>query len=169
MYFFGLRKLPLARYQFSCLGALLYYSQKIKMNGKFRNYCYFALVLCITSCSPSDRLLRILKNNPNIYENYRRDSIQIRNVRTTDSVFFFQKERDTITFENATIYRESDTLRLVQSCPSCTTFITQQILQPSQKIIKEKSVKRSLREKLEDALLALICGFFVGFIINIKR
>jgi len=139
------------------------------MNGKIRNYCCIALVLCITSCSPSSRLLRILKNNPYIYENFRRDSIQIRNVRTTDSVFFFQKERDTIRFENATIYRESDTLRLVQSCPPCTTYLSKTILQPTQKIIKEKSVKRSLREKLEDALLALICGFFVGFIINIKR
>ena len=169
MYFFGLRKPPLAKYQFSCLAALLYYSQKIKMNGKIRYYCYLALVLCLASCSASDRLLRILKNNPHIYENFRRDSIQIRNVRTTDSVFFFQKERDTIRFENATIYRESDTLRLVQSCPPCTTYLSKTILQPTQKIIKEKSVKRSLREKLEDALLALICGFFVGLILNIKR
>jgi hypothetical protein len=139
------------------------------MNGKIRNYCFIALVFCLTACSSEHRLLRILKNNPHLYEIFRNDSIYVRDVRVTDSVFFFQKERDTIKLEYATIFRNSDTIRVRQSCPPCTTTITQQILQPTTRTIKEKGLKRTLREKLEDALIPLLCGFLIGFVINIKR
>lgn len=149
--------------------ALPYYSQKINMNEKYRIVYVIALVFCFTACSSEHRLLRILKNNPHLYEIFRNDSVYIRDVRVTDSVFFFQKERDTIKLEYATIFRNSDTLRIRQSCPPCTTTITQQILQPTTRTIKEKGYKRTLREKLEDALVPLICGFLIGFIINIKR
>lgn len=139
------------------------------MNDKFRIVLGIALVFCFTACSSEHRLLRILKNNPHLYEIFSNDSVSIRNVRITDSVFFFQKESDTIRLEYATIYRNSDTFRIRQSCPPCTTYITKQILQPTTRTIKEKGQKRTLREKLEDAILPLICGFLIGFILNIKR
>ena len=139
------------------------------MNGTIRILLIYFMVFCAVSCSSEHRLLRILKNNPTLYEIFRNDSIYVRDVRVTDSVFFFQKEQDTIKFEYATIYRHADTLRIRQSCPPCTTYITKQILQPTQKYIKEKGYQRSLREKLEDSVLPLICGFLIGFIINIKR
>jgi|LauGreDrversion4_2_1035121.scaffolds.fasta_scaffold742375_2 hypothetical protein len=139
------------------------------MNGKNRIYYFIALVFCLASCTAQHRLSRILKNNPHLYEIFRNDSIYVRDVRVTDSVFFFQKESDTIRLEYATIFRNSDTIRIRQSCPSCTTYISQQVIQPTQRTIKERGQKRTLREKLEDALLPLICGFLIGFIINIKR
>ena len=82
--------------------------------------------------------------------------------------FFFTKENDTITFNNATIYRNSDTLRLVQSCPPCTTTITKQILQPTKEYFKEKRYQRSLREKLEDAIFPFIVGILVCALISKK-
>ena len=67
---------------------------------------------CFTSCSPQYRLSRLLQNNPYLYEIFRHDSLHIRNVLSTDSVFFFTKERDTITFQNATININNDIAEL---------------------------------------------------------
>ena len=134
--------------------------------GTFRNFCILTMGIYLSACSPQSRLLRLLKNNPHLYETFRYDSVYVRNVNSTDSVFFFTKEKDTITFNNATIYREFDTLRLVQSCPPCTTYVSKTILQPTQKVIKEKGYKRSLREKLEDSIFPILIGLLLGFIIT---
>ena len=82
--------------------------------------------------------------------------------------FFFTKEKDTITLQNATIYRSSDTVRIRQSCPPCTTYIAKTILQPTERITKEKGFKRSLREKLEDAILPIILGILIALLIRRK-
>ena len=124
--------------------------------------------LCFTACSPQFRLQRLLQNNPYLYEIFTHDSVRVQNVMVSDSVFFFTKEKDTIRFENATIFRHSDTLRLIQSCPPCTTYVSKTILQPSQTITKEKGFKRSLREKLEDAILPIILGIFIALLIRKK-
>lgn len=134
--------------------------------GTFRNYCLLLMGVCLTACSPQFRLSRLLKNNPHLYEIFRHDSVYVRDVNSTDSVFFFHKEKDTITFNNATIYREFDTLRLVQSCPPCTTYLSKTILQPTQKLLKETRYKRSLREKLEDSIFPIIIGLLLGLIIT---
>lgn len=133
-------------------------------NDKLRIFCICVMGLCLTACSPEYRLQRLLKNNPHLYEIYSHDSIRIRNVVSTDSLFFFTKEKDTIQFNNATIYRHSDTLRLVQSCPPCTTYVSKTILQPSKTITKEKGFKRSLREKLEDSILPIIVGILLALL-----
>ena len=136
--------------------------------GTYRNFCILAMGICFSACSPQYRLSRLLKNNPHLYEIFRYDSVYIRDVNSTDSVFFFTKEKDTITFNNATIYREFDTLRLVQSCPPCTTYVSKTILQPTQKLLKETRYKRSLREKLEDSIFPILIGLLLGFIITRK-
>lgn len=133
-------------------------------NDKLRIFCIYLVGLSITACSPQYRLQRLLKNNPHLYEIYSHDSIRIQNVVSTDSLFFFTKEKDTIHFNNATIFRHSDTLRLVQSCPPCTTYLSKTILQPSQTITKEKGFKRSLREKLEDSILPIIVGILLALL-----
>ncbi len=138
------------------------------MYGTIRFYCICIVGLYFSSCSPQYRLRSILKNHPYLYENFRYDSIRIENAVVQDSVFFFTKEKDTITFQNATIYRSSDTLRIRQSCPPCTTYIAKTILQPSQTITKEKGFKRSLREKLEDAILPIILGILIALLIRRK-
>ena len=138
------------------------------MNGTFRFYCICFVGLCFSSCSPQYRLRSLLKTHPYLYENFRYDSIRIENAVVQDSLFFFTKEKDTITFNNATIYRNSDTLRLVQSCPPCTTTITKQILQPTEKYFKEKRYQRSLREKLEDAIFPFIVGILLCALISKK-
>jgi len=137
-------------------------------NERYRIFYICIVGLCLTACSPSNRLSRLLKNNPYLYEIFTHDSIRVQTSVVSDSIFFFTKEKDTITFNNATIYRKSDTLRLVQHCPPCTTYITKQILQPTQKYIKEKGFKRSLREKLEDAIFPILIGLLLGFIITRK-
>ena len=133
-------------------------------NDKLRIFCIYIVGLSIVACSPQYRLQRLLKNNPHLYEIYSHDSIRIRNVVSTDSLFFFTKEKDTIHFNNATIFRHSDTLRLVQSCPPCTTYLSKTILQPSKTISKEKGFKRSLREKLEDSILPIIVGILLALL-----
>lgn len=137
-------------------------------NDKLGIFCIYIVGLCLNSCSPQYRLQRILQNNPYLYEIFTHDSIRVQNVMVSDSVFFFTKEKDTIRFENATIFRHSDTLRLIQSCPPCTTYVSKTILQPSQTITKEKGFKRSLREKLEDAILPIILGIFIALLIRKK-
>jgi hypothetical protein len=122
--------------------------------------------ICLSACSPQSTLSRLLKNHPYLYENFRNDSIRIENVLVQDSVFFFTKEKDTITFSNATIYREFDTLRLVQSCPPCTTYLSKTILQPTQKLLKETRYKRSLREKLEDGIAFICVGILFALVIR---
>ena len=144
------------------------YLLKIKMDGRYRIFYTLCLVSCLTSCSSEHRLLRLLKNHPLLYETFRYDSIRVKTALVQDSIFFFHKEKDTLYFNNATIYRNSDTIRLRQSCPPCTTYITKQILQPTQKYIKEKGYKRSLREKLEDAIFPIIIGILFGFIVTRK-
>lgn len=136
------------------------------MNDKFRIFCIFFLGLYLSSCSPEYRLSRLLKNNPYLYEIYTHDSVRVQTFNTTDSVFFFNKQNDTIRFENATIYRNSDTIRIRQSCPPCTTYVSKTILQPTQKLLKETRYKRSLREKLEDAIFPILIGLLLGFIIT---
>ena len=136
--------------------------------GTYRNFCILVMGICFCACSPQYRISRLLKNNPDLYEIFRHDSVYIRDVNSTDSVFFFTKEKDTIVFSNATIYREFDTLRLVQSCPPCTTYLSKTILQPTERITKEKGFKRSLREKLEDSILPIIIGLLLGLIITRK-
>jgi len=138
------------------------------MNGTYRIYCLWIVGLCLSACSPQSTLSRLLKNHPYLYENFRYDSIRVENAVVQDSVFFFTKEKDTITFNNATIFRHFDTLRLVQSCPPCTSYVSKTILQPTQKLIKEKGHERSLREKLEDAIFPFIIGFLFCFIITRK-
>jgi len=137
-------------------------------HGTYRTYCILFVAICFVSCSPQFRLSRLLKNNPHLYEIFRHDSVYVRDVNSTDSVFFFTKEKDTITFNYATIYREFDTLRLVQSCPPCTTYVSKTILQPTQKLLKETRYKRSLREKLEDSIFPIIIGLLLGLIITRK-
>ena len=167
LFSFGLVKLPYKIFLFSCLVALLSYLLKTnKMYGTYRNLCYLFVGICFMSCSPQHRLSRLLKNNPNLYEIFRHDSILVRNEILSDSVFFFKSEKDTIVFNNATIFRHFDTIRLRQSCPPCTTYLSKTILQPTEKIIKEKGYKRSLREKLEDSIFPLLIGLLLGLIIT---
>ena len=170
MFFFGLVKPPFQKFPFFCWVGLPYYSQRTKwrvMNyATFRIYCLCLVGVCFSACSPQSTLSRLLKNHPYLYENFRHDSIRIENVLVQDSVFFFTKEKDTITFNNATIYREFDTLRLIQSCPPCTTYVSKTILQPTQKLLKETRYKRSLREKLEDSIFPIIIGLLLGLIIT---
>jgi hypothetical protein len=135
-------------------------------NDKVRIFCIYVMGVCLTSCSPQYRLSRILQNNPYLYEIFRHDSLHIRNVQITDSVFFFTKERDTITFQNATIYRSSDTLRIRQYCPPCTTYVSTTKIQPKETLIKEKGFKRSFFQKLEDAIFPIIIGLLIGIIIK---
>ena len=169
LFSFGLVKLPYKIFLFSYWVALLSYLLKtIKMYGTYRNLCYLFMGICFSACSPQYRLSRLLENNPNLYEVFRHDSVLVRNELHTDSLFFFKSEKDTIVFNNATIFRHLDTIRLVQSCPPCTTYLSKTILQPTQKIIKEKGYKRSLREKLEDSIFPLLIGLLLGFIITRK-
>lgn len=138
------------------------------MYGTIRIFCICIVGIYLNSCSPQYRLQRLLKNNPSLYEVFRYDSIRVKNVVVQDSVFFFTKEKDTLYFNNATIYRSSDTIRLRQSCPPCTTYIQQQILRPTEKTISEKRFKRSLREKLEDAIFPLIVGILLTILLRRK-
>lgn len=168
MYSFGLKKQHLLTFLFSLPVGSYFYSLKTMTNDKIRIFCIYVMGCCLISCSPQYRLSRLLQNNPYLYEIFRHDSLHIRNVVSTDSVFFFTKEKDTITLQNATIYRSSDTVRIRQSCPPCTTYIAKTILQPTERITKEKGFKRSLREKLEDAILPIILGILIALLIRRK-
>lgn len=129
-------------------------------------YCVIIVGLFVSSCSPVLRLQHLLKKHPYLYETITHDSIRIENVRSTDSLFFFTKEKDTIHFEHATIYRFHDTLRLRQSCPPCTTFVQEQHYQRLKTIVEKEGYKRTLKEKLEEMIIPLVIGIIVGLILR---
>lgn len=94
--------------------------------NQFITTCLFiGLVVCFTSCSPYNRLQRLLKNHPYLVENKIRDSVVIREGKVVDTTLFITATHDTIQLHSGTtIIRSSDTFRFITRIEPCTTFIT---------------------------------------------
>jgi len=111
------------------------------------------LLVCLTSCSPHDRFLRIIKHNPYLLELYRSDSVKIQTFESTDTLLFFKSQTDTLRTENTIIYRDSNTIRLVRYERPCTTYISKSINIPT----KEKVIKETQYKNDWESILKWLC------------
>jgi len=120
------------------------------------------LLGCLASCNPHNRFLRLVKHNPYLLELYRSDSVKIQTFESTDTILFFQSQRDTLFAENTIIYRDSNTIRLVRHERPCTTFISKNIQIPTkEKIIKETKYEKDWVTTIKWlCVLVSLIGFF---------
>lgn len=116
----------------------------------------------IGACSPYDRFERLIKHNPYLLELYRTDSVKIQTFATTDTLLFFNSQRDTLRTENTIIYRDSNTIRLVRYERPCTTYLSKNISIPTkEKVIKETKYKSDWVEILKwICILVSLIGLF---------
>lgn len=120
------------------------------------------LLLLVSSCSPHERYLRLIRRNPYLLEIYRTDSIKVQTFQSTDTILFFRSEKDTFRTENTIIYRDSNTIRLVRYERPCTTYISKSINIPTkEKIIKENYAKNDWTQVVKWlCVLVTLIGLF---------
>jgi len=121
---------------------------------------FYLLLLCGTSCSPYDRLQRLLKNHPYLVENKVRDSVVVRQGKVVDTTLLIKETHDTIQLSSGTtIIRSSDTFRFITRIEPCTTFITKRetiFPKAQQKQVQPKGEKWQIYEKIALILLCLL-------------
>lgn len=126
------------------------------------------LVVCLTTCSPYNRLQRLLKNHPYLVENQIRDSVVIREGKVVDTLFSIKATRDTIQLSGGTtIIRSSDTFRFITRIEPCTTFITKRetiFPKEQRKETPKKGEKWAVYEKI--GLYALLILLALGTLFN---
>lgn len=116
----------------------------------------------VSACSPYTRFVRLIKHNPYLLELYRTDSVRVQTFKTTDTILFFNSEKDTLRTENTIIFRDSNTIRLVRYERPCTTYLSKNINIPSkEKVIKETQYKSDWVEILKwICILVSLLGLF---------
>jgi len=96
------------------------------------------------------------------------DTVLIDQGKMVDSVFIFQKSRDTFKTDRFTIYRDSNHFRYYFRERNCTTYLSKTIIQPERiREIQAKERKRPIYEILNN--LALLLSLFVILLYVIRR
>jgi hypothetical protein len=96
------------------------------------------------------------------------DTLVIDPGKMVDSVFIFEKTRDTFKTDRLTIYRDSNHFRYFYRERSCTTYLSKTIIQPERiREIQAKERKRPIYEILNN--LALLLSLFVILLYVIRR
>lgn len=118
------------------------------------------LLLFISSCSPYDRLSRLLDKHPYLLDSFRIHEIQVERIKETDTQFVWKKERDTITFRDYRLERFRDTIRFFSNSRNCTTNIYRTEIRPTESKSKEKP-----KALPEDRTLRQIGALFLMFLV----
>ena len=96
------------------------------------------------------------------------DTLVIDQGKMVDSVFIFEKTRDTFKTDRLTIYRDSNHFRYFYRERNCTTYLSKTIIQPERiREIQAKERKRPIYEILNN--LALLLSLFVILLYVIRR
>ena len=117
------------------------------------------LILLASSCTPLQRLQRMQKRHPYLFELKPNDTFYIRTSKT-DTLRYYNSSSDTVQIitDSLTI-REiftRDTFRYYYKSRPCTTFTTRQVLQP--KVFPQE------KSKIETYLLYIVLIFAIGFL-----
>ena len=117
------------------------------------------LILLVSSCTPLQRLQRMQKRHPYLFELKPNDTFYIRTSKT-DTLRYYNSSSDTVQIitDSLTI-REiftRDTFRYYYKSRPCTTFTTKQVLQP--KVFPQE------KSKIETYLLYIVLIFAIGFL-----
>ncbi len=106
--------------------------------------------------------------NRRIIQVHKIDTILIDQGKMVDSVFIFEKTRDTFKTDRLTIYRDSNHFRYYFRERNCTTYLSKTIIQPERiREIQAKERKRPIYEILNN--LALLLSLFVILLYVIRR
>ena len=106
--------------------------------------------------------------NRRIVQVHKIDTLLIDQGKMVDSVFIFEKSRDTFRSDRLTIYRDSNHFRYFYRERNCTTYLSKTIIQPERiREIQAKERKRPIYEILNN--LALLLSLFVILLYVIRR
>jgi hypothetical protein len=107
--------------------------------------------------------------NRRIIQVHKIDTLVINQGKMVDSVFIFEKSKDTFRSDRLTIYRDSNHFRYFYRERNCTTYYSKTIIQPERlREIQAKERKRPIYERLLNNLTALI-GLFVILLYVFRR
>lgn len=115
------------------------------------------LILLASSCTPLQRLQRLQKRHPYLFELKPNDTFYVRTSKT-DTLRYYNSSSDTVQIitDSLTI-REiftRDTFRYYYKSRPCTTFTTRQVLQP--KLFPQE------KSKIETYLLYIVLIFAIA-------
>lgn len=117
------------------------------------------LILLASSCTPLQRLQRMQKRHPYLFELKPNDTFYIRTSKT-DTLRYYNSSSDTVhILTDSLTIREiftRDTFRYYYKSRPCTTFTTRQVLQP--KVFPQE------KSKIETYLLYIVLIFAIGFL-----
>ena len=141
------------------------------MNNGYKEFGLLAIIVCwvLVSCNNVHRINKILQKHPELIDSFTKSEILVRNQQVHDTLLYFKS--DTIITEYATIYRTSDTIRLITRERPCTTYVHNTEIKPqAEKPKKER--KGTIHETLNlvrDIALLFLAGLFLLFAIKLLR
>jgi hypothetical protein len=124
----------------------------------FHRYLFMGgILLLLNACDPISRYNRLVNNYPYLVNRQVFDTIHIRDGKTLDTTFIWDKSRDTIVIDGVKLARFRDTFRIYYRERNCTTNLHTTEIRPSKEtqIYKEGKGLR-LVEKLAIALLFVL-------------
>jgi len=129
----------------------------IRTTNIFRYLFMGSVLLLLNACDPVYRYNRLVNNYPYLVNRQVFDTIHIRNGKTLDTTFIWDKSRDTIVIDGVKLERLRDTFRIYYKERSCTTNLHTTEIRPSKETqIYKEGKGLSLVEKLAIAILFVL-------------
>lgn len=116
-------------------------------------------IIFFSSCSPSDRFLRLVQKYPYLLESVSVDSVRVRNTISQDTQVVWKNKVDTLILSQVKIERRNDTFRIITRERPCTTYVNKTEIRPSKIVEREilkKGQKRPFYQVVKDYVLYLL-------------
>ena len=116
-------------------------------------------IIFFSSCSPSDRFLRLVQKYPYLLESVSVDSVRVRDTISQDTQVVWKNKVDTLILSQVKIERRNDTFRIITRERPCTTYVNRTEIRPSKIIEREilkKGQKRPFYQVAKDYALYLL-------------
>jgi len=116
-------------------------------------------IIFFSSCSPTDRFLRLVEKHPYLLESISVDSVRIRDTIYQDTQVVWKNKVDTLILSQVKIERRNDTFRIITRERPCTTYVNKTEIRPSKIVEREilkKGQKRPFYQVAKDYVLYLL-------------
>jgi len=116
-------------------------------------------IIFFSSCSPTDRFLRLVEKHPYLLESISVDSVRIRDTIHQDTQVVWKNKVDTLILSQVKIERRNDTFRIITRERPCTTYVNRTEIRPSKIVEREilkKGQKRPFYQVAKDYALYLL-------------
>jgi len=116
-------------------------------------------IIFFSSCSPSDRFLRLVQKHPYLLESVSVDSVRVRDTISQDTQVVWKNKVDTLILSQVKIERRNDTFRIITRERPCTTYVNRTEIRPSKIVEREilkKGQKRPFYQVVKDYVLYLL-------------